>query len=47
MKISIRELEELTRKAVTSYGYRDEEVRIISDVCCLPNCGTTTRAWSS
>jgi len=32
MKISIRELEELTNKAVKSYGYRDDEVRIISEV---------------
>jgi L-2-hydroxycarboxylate dehydrogenase (NAD+) len=32
MKISIRELEELTNKAVRSYGYRDDEVRIISEV---------------
>lgn len=34
MQISIRELEELTRKAVASYDYRDEEIEIISD-CML------------
>jgi LDH2 family malate/lactate/ureidoglycolate dehydrogenase len=32
MKISIRELEELTARAVRSYGYSEEEVRVISDV---------------
>ncbi len=32
MKISIKKLEDLTHKAVMSYGYRDDEVRIISDV---------------
>jgi LDH2 family malate/lactate/ureidoglycolate dehydrogenase len=32
MKISISELEDLTARAVRSYGYSDEEVRVISDV---------------
>lgn len=32
MKISIAELEDLTARAVESYGYTDEEVRVISDV---------------
>ncbi|HBG06041.1 MAG: hypothetical protein A2075_04370 [Geobacteraceae bacterium GWC2_58_44] len=32
MKISISELEDLTLRAVRSYGYTDEEVRVISDV---------------
>ncbi|KAF0221921.1 MAG: hypothetical protein FD174_252 [Geobacteraceae bacterium] len=32
MKISISELEDLTARAVQSYGYTDEEVRVISDV---------------
>jgi L-2-hydroxycarboxylate dehydrogenase (NAD+) len=32
MKISISELEELTTRAVRSYGYGEEEVRVISDV---------------
>lgn len=32
MKISIRELEELTARAVKAYGYSDDEVRAISDV---------------
>jgi LDH2 family malate/lactate/ureidoglycolate dehydrogenase len=32
MKISISELENLTARAVRSYGYTDEEVRVISDV---------------
>ena len=32
MKISIKELEELTRKAVKKYGYSDKEVQVITDV---------------
>jgi len=32
MKISVRELEELTKNAVRSYGYNEDEVRVISDV---------------
>jgi LDH2 family malate/lactate/ureidoglycolate dehydrogenase len=32
MKISISELETLTARAVRSYGYSEEEVRVISDV---------------
>jgi L-2-hydroxycarboxylate dehydrogenase (NAD+) len=32
MKISISELEDLTARAVRSYGYSEEEVRVISDV---------------
>jgi len=32
MKISISELEDLTARAVRSYGYTDEEVQVISDV---------------
>jgi LDH2 family malate/lactate/ureidoglycolate dehydrogenase len=32
MKISIKELEELTRKAVKNYGYSDKEVQVIADV---------------
>lgn len=32
MKISIRELEELTTRAVRNYGYREDEIRIISEV---------------
>jgi L-2-hydroxycarboxylate dehydrogenase (NAD+) len=32
MEIAIKELEELTRKAVENYGYRDKEVHIITDV---------------
>jgi L-2-hydroxycarboxylate dehydrogenase (NAD+) len=32
MKISISELEDLTARAVRSYGYGEEEVRVISDV---------------
>ena len=32
MKISISELEDLTARAVRSYGYTGEEVRVISDV---------------
>ena len=32
MKIAISELEDLTARAVRSYGYTDEEVRVISDV---------------
>jgi L-2-hydroxycarboxylate dehydrogenase (NAD+) len=32
MKISIKELEDLTRKAVKKYGYNDKEVRVIADV---------------
>jgi LDH2 family malate/lactate/ureidoglycolate dehydrogenase len=32
MKITVRELEELTSKAIRSYGYNDDEVRILSDV---------------
>jgi len=32
MKISIKELEELTRRAVKEYGYNDQEVKVISDV---------------
>ncbi len=32
MKISISELEDLTARAVRSYGYTDDEVRVISDV---------------
>lgn len=32
MKIAISELEELTARAVRSYGYSDEETRVISDV---------------
>jgi len=32
MKISINELEDLTARAVRSYGYSDEEVKVISDV---------------
>ena len=32
MKISISELADLTARAVRSYGYGDEEVRVISDV---------------
>jgi L-2-hydroxycarboxylate dehydrogenase (NAD+) len=32
MKISISELEDLTVRAVRSYGYGEEEVRVISDV---------------
>src|SRR5512139_1782910 len=32
MKIAIRELEELTSRAVRNYGYDEEETRIISEV---------------
>jgi LDH2 family malate/lactate/ureidoglycolate dehydrogenase len=32
MKISVSELEDLTARAVRSFGYNDEEVRVISDV---------------
>jgi LDH2 family malate/lactate/ureidoglycolate dehydrogenase len=32
MKISIKELEELTRRAVKNYGYSDKEVQVITDV---------------
>ncbi len=32
MKISIKELEELTRRAVKKYGYSDQEVQVIADV---------------
>ena len=32
MKISIKELEDLTRKAVKKYGYSDKEVQVIADV---------------
>jgi LDH2 family malate/lactate/ureidoglycolate dehydrogenase len=32
MKISLKELEDLTRRAVTNYGYRDKEVDTITDV---------------
>ena len=32
MKISIKELEELTRRAVKKYGYNDKEVQVITDV---------------
>jgi L-2-hydroxycarboxylate dehydrogenase (NAD+) len=32
MKITIKELEDLTRQAVKRYGYNDDEVRIIADV---------------
>ena len=32
MKISIKELEDLTRKGVKSYGYNDKEVQVITDV---------------
>jgi L-2-hydroxycarboxylate dehydrogenase (NAD+) len=32
MKISIKELEELTRRAVKNYGYSDQEVPVIADV---------------
>ncbi|MFZ3156809.1 MAG: Ldh family oxidoreductase [Smithella sp.] len=32
MKISIKELEDLTRKAIKNYGYSDEEVSVIADV---------------
>jgi L-2-hydroxycarboxylate dehydrogenase (NAD+) len=32
MKISISELEDLTARAVRSYGYSEEEVKVISDV---------------
>lgn len=32
MKISIKELEELTHRAIKKYGYSDEEVQVIADV---------------
>ena len=32
MKISIKELEDLTQRAIKNYGYSDDEVRIIADV---------------
>ena len=32
MKITIKELEDLTTRAVRSYGYNDEETQVISDV---------------
>ena len=32
MKVSIKELEELTRRAIMNYGYRDQEIDIIADV---------------
>lgn len=32
MKISIKELEELTSRAIENYGYRDKEVHVIMDV---------------
>ena len=32
MKVSIKELEELTSRAIENYGYRDKEVHVIMDV---------------
>jgi len=32
MKISVKELEELTRKAVQQYGYKDKEIHVITEV---------------
>ncbi len=32
MKISIKELEDLTSRAIENYGYRDKEIHVIMDV---------------
>ena len=32
MKITVKELEELTSRAIEKYGYKDKEVQVIRDV---------------